>query len=45
MLRPNRTAGYQGYQPVIRALCTPDIISYHPSGDNLVGKIMLHKIT
>jgi len=30
MFRPNSTAGYQGYQPDIKAFCTPDIMSCHP---------------
>jgi len=30
MFRPNPTAGYQGYQPDIKAFCTPDIMSCYP---------------
>jgi len=30
MFRPNLTAGYQGYQPDIKAFCTPDIMRCYP---------------
>jgi len=30
MFRPNPTAGYHGYQPDIKAVCIPDIMSCHP---------------
>ena len=30
MFRPNTTVGYQGYQPNVKAFCTPDIMSCHP---------------
>ena len=30
MFRPNPTAGYQGYQPDIKAFCTPNIMSCYP---------------
>jgi len=32
MFRPNSTAGYQGYQPDIKAFCIPDIMSCHIFG-------------
>jgi len=30
MFRPNETAGYQGYQPDIKAFSTPDFMGCHP---------------
>ena len=30
MFRPNSTAGYQGYQPDIKAFCTLDTMSFRP---------------
>jgi len=30
MCRPNPTAGYLGYQPDIKAFCSPDIMICHP---------------
>ena len=35
MLRPNPTAGYQGYQQDIKSFCTLDIMSGHPLADSL----------